>query len=153
MGTRRLWTTLLLLLFITAGCLWWLAAHPADGLRMPASAKTLPGEAAAGPGSPLEQGSLTARGADAAAAGSIVVSRAAGAGPAPQPSPGSQPDMADILIEAGDLSVPGAREKAVARLRQLENTKRAAAQEEGRRRGLPLRLELPGGGDPGTGGL
>lgn len=53
--------------------------------------------------------------------------------------------LADILAEVGDLSRPGAREEAVRRMQELEKAQRANAQEEARRRGLPLRVERPDG--------
>ena len=53
--------------------------------------------------------------------------------------------MADILEEIGDLSVPGNREQAVARIKALENSKRQQAVEEAQKRGLPIGIVRPDG--------
>jgi len=53
--------------------------------------------------------------------------------------------LADILQEVGDLNVPGARERAVAHMREIEQKKRVVLMEEAQKRGLPLRIERPGG--------
>lgn len=55
------------------------------------------------------------------------------------------PTLADVLAEAGDLSVPENRRRAVERMRLIERERRAVATVEARRRGLPLRVERPDG--------
>jgi len=55
------------------------------------------------------------------------------------------PTLADLLEEVGDLSVPGNREQVVLRMQELESKRRIATLREAQQRGLPLRLELPGG--------
>ncbi|MBK8092457.1 MAG: S8 family serine peptidase [Verrucomicrobiaceae bacterium] len=57
----------------------------------------------------------------------------------------SEQTFADVLEEVGDLSVPGARERAVARMKLIEMKNRQSAVAEALRRGLPLRVERPGG--------
>jgi len=57
------------------------------------------------------------------------------------PGPDQAPSVADVLEEVGDLSAPGARERAVAGIRQIEDRRRTLAREEALRRGLPLRIE------------
>jgi subtilisin family serine protease len=53
--------------------------------------------------------------------------------------------VADILEEAGDLSVPENRLRAVERVRLFEEQRRAAAVQRALQRGLPLRIERAGG--------
>lgn len=65
--------------------------------------------------------------------------------PAVQAPEAARPTLADILEQAGDLSVPGNRERAVAMMRELERPRIEAARDEARRRGLPLRMEHPDG--------
>ena len=55
------------------------------------------------------------------------------------------PTLADVLAEAGDLSKPENRQRAVERLRVIERERRTAAVAEARRRRLPLRVERPDG--------
>lgn len=57
----------------------------------------------------------------------------------------TRPTLADVLEQVGDLSVAGNRERAVAMMRELERPQRQAAEDEARRRGLPLRVEHPDG--------
>ena len=58
---------------------------------------------------------------------------------------GREISMADVLEEIGDLGIPGNRERAVARMRQLEQADRAAAEARARDQGLPLRIVRPDG--------
>ena len=53
--------------------------------------------------------------------------------------------IADLLADAGDLSVPGNRRRAVEAIRQIEQARRAAAEQRARDIGLPLRVEGPDG--------
>ncbi|MCU0794235.1 MAG: hypothetical protein MUE42_15630 [Opitutaceae bacterium] len=56
------------------------------------------------------------------------------------------PSLADLLeAEQGDLSDPAVRERVVGRLREIEQTRRAAAEREAASRGLPVRVERAGG--------
>lgn len=55
------------------------------------------------------------------------------------------PTVADILTGIGDLSAPGARQRATEQIRLVEEKRRDLAREEARLRGLPLRRELPDG--------
>lgn len=134
MRPLRLWTILLPLIFASAACCWWLAAHRSVAfstaqMAMSSAERTGPQQhQQAGPAPSPEP---TARPAPAFS------------DPPAEQIKGKEPDFADILEEVGDLSLPGAREKAVARLRALALGKRAAAQEEAQRLGLPLRVELP----------
>jgi hypothetical protein len=90
-----------------------------------------PQEAALSPAGP------GATDASAPFAATTLLPGAAGAEPLPA--------VADILEEIGDLSAPGARERATERIRQVEERRRALARDEARRRGLPLRIESPDG--------
>lgn len=67
--------------------------------------------------------------------------------PSPSPLPGRAGDrsLADILEEVGDLSLPGNRERVVARMRELERSRREEAERTARDRGVPLRIDGPGG--------
>ena len=66
----------------------------------------------------------------------------------PQKSSGAAdplPTLADVLEEIGDLSVPGNREKVVARMKEIDRQKRITAVAEAQQRGLPVRIERPDG--------
>jgi len=60
-------------------------------------------------------------------------------------APVAEQTLADVLEEIGDLSVPGNRERAVARMREIERKKRIAAVEQAQKLGLPLRVTRPDG--------
>jgi len=55
------------------------------------------------------------------------------------------PTLADVLEEIGDLSVPGNRERAVARMQEIEQGRRATAAARAEALGLPLRSVRPDG--------
>ncbi len=60
-------------------------------------------------------------------------------------APGNLPRLADILEQAGDLSVPENRARAVARMREVEARQRPALQALARERGWAWRIGRPDG--------
>ena len=58
---------------------------------------------------------------------------------------GNLPRLADILEEAGDLSIPANRDRAVARMREVEARQRPALEALAKARGWPGRVERPDG--------
>ncbi|MCC5806444.1 MAG: S8 family serine peptidase [Opitutales bacterium] len=65
--------------------------------------------------------------------------------PPPAPPPPPDTSIADILEEAGDLSDPEARARAVEAIREREDARLKAARERAEELGLPTRIELPDG--------
>ena len=93
------------------------------------------------------QGPVTEKAGSAQKAAPPVSEAKPASAPAPvSPAPEQQElTFADVLEEIGDLSVPGNREKAVARMKEIERKKRIAAVAEAQKRGLPIRVERPDG--------
>ncbi len=70
---------------------------------------------------------------------------AANPSPVPPPAPAARLSAADVFADAGDLSDPAARHRAVEALRRIEDGERAETETRARALGLPLRIERPDG--------
>jgi subtilisin family serine protease len=157
-GRVLAWVTLVMFL---AGLIWWAMPEPAA----PGRAAIEHGENA--PARPPDGASLTevnppketnpAARAGVDSAGNLPTSQTVAAASAPPSGqeaesdlppalqPGALPTLADILEETGDLSLPENRARAVARMREVDALKMPALAAWSAQRGLPLRIEQPGG--------